>query len=72
MEGRVAMGKVRRNSAGRSGGGSVSSASAMEYSVMTLSGAAGRPDPPMCCNIIYYVPVPRGRTYPSLGHSQDL
>eukprot|EP00976_Prorocentrum_cordatum_P074057 1181372-Prorocentrum_minimum.AAC.1 len=26
----------------------------------------------MCCNIIYHVPVPRGREYPSLGHSQDL
>eukprot|EP00976_Prorocentrum_cordatum_P070758 1180055-Prorocentrum_minimum.AAC.1 len=33
---------------------------------------AGRPEPPMCCNIIYHVPVPRGVKYSSLGHSRGV
>eukprot|EP00959_Pyramimonas_sp_CCMP1952_P156641 3275752-Pyramimonas_sp.AAC.1 len=30
----------------------------------------GRPDPPMCCNIIFHVPVPRGVEPSNLGHSR--
>eukprot|EP00976_Prorocentrum_cordatum_P084984 1185878-Prorocentrum_minimum.AAC.3 len=29
-----------------------------------LCGNSRGPDPPMCYNIIYHVPVPRGREYP--------
>ena len=38
----------------------------------TRHSTVGRSDLPMCCNVIYHVPVPREREYLSLGHSQDL